>query len=252
MGSLTDPSADGLRHWGDIELMTRLSGGHRNDVFLAELRGRQVVVRQSSRSAAALEWELDLLVHLAAEGLRVPRLVVTDDGRRHVGGLTVQEFVPGDPPRSGHDWNRVADTLRAVHDSTVGWPQRPGFSCSRHLLSHDRGGDVRLDRMPTGMVEQIRTAWAAVQHGEPSVVHGDPGAANIRMAHDRPVLLDWDEARVDVPWFDLAFLPAEVALPIGLDAGDVERAGIAWEAATCWTFEPEYARTRAEALERHP
>lgn len=249
MGSPPGPSADALRHWGDVELRRRLSGGHRNDVFLADRRGRHVVVRRSSRSAAALEWELDLLAHLVAAGIGVPRLVLTDDGRRHVDGLTVQELVPGDPPRSRHDWNRVADTLRAVHASTVGWPQRPGFASSRHLLTHDRGGDVRLDRMPTGMVEQIRTAWAAVQHGEPSAVHGDPGPANIRIAEEWPVLLDWDEARVDVPWFDLAFLPIEVALPNGLDAGDVETAGIAWEAATCWTSEPEYARTRAKALE---
>lgn len=197
-----------------------------------------------------MEWELDLLDHLAFEGLGSPTLVLTGDGRRQVDGVTVQEFVAGDPPRSRRDWGCVAATLHAVHESTVGWAQRPGFSSSQYLLTHDRGGDVRLDRMPAGVVAQIRAAWSAVQHGEPSVVHGDPGPANIRMNNGHAVLLDWDEARVDVAWFDLAFLLTQVALPDKLDRRDVETAGLAWEAATCWTAEPEYARTRAEALAR--
>lgn len=247
MGSRPVPSA-ALQQWGELQLRARLSGGHRNDVHLADLRGRAVVVRRSSRSVAALEWELDLLDHLACEGLGVPTLVLTRDGRRQVDGLTVQEFVAGDPPRYRRDWDCVADTLRNVHTSTVGWDQRPGFASSQHLLTHDRGGDVRLDQMPDDVVAQIREAWAHVQHGEPSVVHGDPGTANIRMAGGNAVLLDWDEARVDVAWFDLAFLPTEVVLPDELNGRDVETAGIAWEAATCWTAEPGYARARAEAL----
>lgn len=251
MGSSPLPSA-GLQGWGDIELRARLSGSHRSDVYLADLRGRAVVVRRSSRAVAALEWELDLLDHLASEGLGVPRLVLTDDGRRQVERVTVQEFVAGDPPRSRRDWDCVVDALRAVHASTVGWAQRPGFASSQCPLTDDRGGDVRLDRMPVGVVEQVRVAWTAVQHGGSCVVHGDPAPGNIRMDAGHAVLLDWDEARVDVAWFDLASLPIEAALPEGLDRRDVETAGIAWEAATCWSVEPEYARARAEALaQRH-
>lgn len=247
MGSSPVPFA-GLRQWGDVALRARLSGGHRSVVYLADLGGRPVVVRRSLRPVDALEWELDLLDHLASQGLAVPTLVLTGDGRRQVDGVTVQEFVAGDPPRSRRDWGCVAATLHAVHESTVGWPQRPGFASSQHLLTGDRGGDVRLDQMPAHVVTQVRAAWTAVQHGEPSVVHGDPAPANIRMADGQAVLLDWDEARVDVVWFDLAFLPTEIGLPDGLDRCDVESAGIAWEAATCWIAEPSYARTRAEAL----
>lgn len=62
------------------------------------------------------------------------------------------------------------------------------------------------------------------------------------------MLLDWDEARVDVPWFDLAHLPFDPPLPDGLDPRDVKTARIAWEATTCWVHEPEYARRQAENL----
>lgn len=248
MEVLPDGLPDRLREWGEVTIRARLSGGYRNDVFLADLRGRDVVVRQTSRPAATLAWELDLLAHLAAEGVGVPLLVPTRDGRRHVDGVTVLEHVPGEPPGSRGDWNRVADTLLMLHAAAGGWTQRPGFASSQYLLTHQRGGDVRLDLMPTDVVELVRRAWSAVQHGQTTVVHGDPGAANIRIHGGRVVLLDWDEARVDVPWFDLAGLPTDMQLPEGLERRDVETAGIAWEAATCWTTEPEYARRRADEL----
>lgn len=248
MASLGGGFRDRLKAWGEVAIRARLSGGHRNDVLLADLHGRDVVVRQTSRRGETLAWELDLLEHLAAEGVGVPVLVPTRDGRRHVDGVVVQEYVPGDPPASQRDWDAVADTLRTVHALTAGWGQRPDFASSRVLLTQQRGGDVRLDLMPSEVVEQVRRAWAAVQHGDETVVHGDPGPTNIRILGSRVVLLDWDEARVDVPWFDVAHLPIDPQLPEGLDMRDVETAGIAWEAATCWASEPAYARRRADEL----
>jgi hypothetical protein len=61
------------------------------------------------------------------------------------------------------------------------------------------------------------------------------------MTADRVSLIDWDEARVDVPELDLA-LPHNAA---GLDdeAYDVAaQASAAWEAAVCW--DDDYARMR--------
>jgi Ser/Thr protein kinase RdoA (MazF antagonist) len=74
----------------------------------------------------------------------------------------------------------------------------------------------------------------------PTVVHGDPGRENVRIVGGRAILLDWDEARVDLPAFDLAVLP-------GADEAIVQAAH-AWEAATCWRAEPEYARRRLAQL----
>ena len=58
------------------------------------------------------------------------------------------------------------------------------------------------------------------------------------------VLLDWDEARVDVPLLDLSSLPAEVS---GLSDDERyvgEQAAHAWEAAMFWTTAPDYAQRR--------
>jgi hypothetical protein len=61
-------------------------------------------------------------------------------------------------------------------------------------------------------------------------------------------LLDWDESRVDVPWFDFAFLPSDIEVDVPVDAEALSTAGVAWEAATCWMVEPDYAAKRLAEL----
>lgn len=237
-----------LHPWPGLEPVWELTGGARNRVVLARYGNREVVVRRSSRSSASLEWELDLLEHLGAQGLRVPRLVPAHDGRRYVDGVVVQEFLPGEPPRSDDDWVRVVEALEVVHDCTVGWPQRPGFASSSELLERESGGDIRLDAMPPELVGQVREAWAAVQIGPHSVVHGDVGAGNVLMDGGSVGLLDWDEARVDVRWFDLGAVPTSTPVSGPVSGQALAAAAVAWETATCWVVEPEYARSCAPQL----
>jgi Ser/Thr protein kinase RdoA (MazF antagonist) len=236
--------------WSGIELLQPLAGGVRNQAVLARRGGQRLVVRRSSRSVPALEWELDLLEHLAGQGIRVPRPVAADDGRRHVDGVVVCEFIDGGPPRDAQDWRQVVPVLTAVHESTAGWPQRPGFASSRQLMVADRGGDVCLDAMPSEAVDAVRAAWRPVLSGPECVNHGDVGAGNILVDGSRVALLDWDEARTDVPWFDFAFLAEHVEVPVPVDRQVLITAGVAWEAATCWVPEPQYAAQRLAELYR--
>lgn len=234
--------------WRGLELLKALPGGARNQVLLARRGDQRAVVRRSTRSSASLEWELDLAEHLAEQGIGVPCTVPSDDGRRHVNGIVVQEFVEGHPPRSDDDWYAVVETLTVVHQLTVGWPQRPGFASARELLVANRGGDIRLDAMPAGAARAVRRAWRAILTGPECVVHGDMGAGNILVTGGGATLLDWDEARVDVPWFDFAFLPAAPATDVPVPKDAVIAAGVAWEAATCWLPEPAYAKRRLAEL----
>lgn len=72
------------------------------------------------------------------------------------------------------------------------------------------------------------------------MIHGDPGGANALItAEGDCVLIDWDEARVDDPLFDLKLTEAE------------ELAALAWEIAVCWKPEPAYARELAKAFLRN-
>jgi aminoglycoside phosphotransferase (APT) family kinase protein len=234
--------------WSGIELVEPLTGGARNPVVLARRGGQRLVVRRSARSLPALEWELDVLEHLAGHGVGVPRVVATDDGRRHADGVLVHEFIDGTQPRDSRDWQRVIEVLTRVHELTVGWPQRPGFASTRQLLVTERGGDVRLDTMPPEAVHAVRGAWRPALTGLECVNHGDVGAGNVLVDGVQVFLLDWDEARTDVPWFDFAFMPDDVDFPAPVDRQTLVTAGVAWEAATCWVPEPEYAARRLAEL----
>jgi hypothetical protein len=44
-----------------------------------------------------------------------------------------------------------------------------------------------------------------------------------------------------VPWFDFAHLPPDVDVPSPVPRAQLLLAGVAWETATCWVAEPEYA-----------
>lgn len=190
-----------------------------------------------------------MLERLGDAGFTVPVPVRSSDGRPAVDGVVVMAFITGRRPMGCENWHRVRDILTDLHETTRGWPQRPGFASSTDLRVSDRGGDVALDAMPPGAVAAVRAAWRPVQVGSPCVVHGDPDADNVMIAEDSTVgLIDWDEARVDVPWFDLAAIPDEVPLGLPLSRRAVMLAGAAWEAATSWQAEPAYARRRLHQL----
>jgi aminoglycoside phosphotransferase (APT) family kinase protein len=74
------------------------------------------------------------------------------------------------------------------------------------------------------------------------------GTGNVLVADAHVTLLDWDEARVDVPWFDFAFVPTAATTPVPVPIDAVITAGLAWETATCWLLEPDYARRRLAEL----
>lgn len=224
-----------LRLWGaDAVRLEPLAGGTSNDVWTVRVRGRLAVGRLGHRSDADLAWEAGLLQHLDREGLAVPVPIPTTDGRLFADGLMVMRYMEGGPPETEADWRRVAETLRRLHRATAGWPQRPGWRSSGDLLDTETGTRIDLARMPPEAVARCRAAWARLTGRPTCVVHGNPdNPGNVRVTAEQVALIDWDEARVDVPDLDLA-LPYNAA---GLDghAHDIaSQAAAAWEAAICW------------------
>jgi Ser/Thr protein kinase RdoA (MazF antagonist) len=226
---------EALGQWGlDVVRIAPLAGGVANDVWSVRVDGRLAVARLGARSDADLAWETELLQYLDGEGLSVPLPIPTTSGQLFADGLVVMTWIEGGPPETEADWRRVAETLRKLHRSTQGWPQRPGWRSSTELLHAESGTKIDLGAMPADGVARCRAAWARlVGHGT-CVVHGDAGnTGNVRMTAERVALIDWDEAHVDVPDLDLA-LPHNAA---GLDdvACDIAaQASAAWEAAVCW------------------
>jgi Ser/Thr protein kinase RdoA (MazF antagonist) len=205
-------------------------------VWSVRVDGHRAVARLGARSDADLARETELLQRLDREGLTVPVPIPTTDGRLFADGLVVMTYVAGGPPETEADWRRVADTLRRLHRLTQGRPQRPGWRSSTDLLHAETGTKIDLGAMPPEGVARCRAAWARLIGRETCVVHGDPNnRGNVRMTAKRVALIDWDEARVDVPDLDLDLvLPHNAA---GLDEGAYDiaaQASAAWEAAICW------------------
>ena len=244
---------EALGLWGDeVARIEPLSGGVANDVWSVRIGGRRAVARRGTRSDADLAWETGLMRHLDREGLTVPVPIPTTDGRLFADGIVVMTYLEGEPPGTEADWRRVAETLRRLHRSTAGWPQRPGWRSSIDLLSAESGTRIDLNAMPAEGVARCRAAWARLAGRPTCVVHGDPNPRNIRMTADRVALIDWDESHVDVPDLDLA-LPHNAA-GFDPDAYDVAaQASAAWEAAVCW--DDDYSKTRlaeVRAVEAYP
>ncbi len=225
---------EALKKWGsDAARVEPLSGGVANDVWSVRVRGQHAVARLGSRSDADLAWETDLLNYLDANGLSVPVPIPTSDGQPFAEGLMVMTYLEGRPPESATDWNRVAETLRKLHQLTRNWPQRPGWRSSLDLLHADMGTRIDLTKMPPDGVLRCRAAWARLAGRETCVVHGDPNPRNVRIAADGLALIDWDEARIDVPDLDLV-LPNNAGDLIGERHEIASQALSAWEAAVCW------------------
>jgi Ser/Thr protein kinase RdoA (MazF antagonist) len=225
---------EALSQWGeDAARIEPLAGGVANDVWALRLNGKRAVGRLGRRSDADLAWETALLKHLDKEGLTVPMPIPTLDGRLFVDGLVVMTYLEGRRPETPADWGRVADTLRQLHRLTEGWPQRPGWRSSSDLLHAETGTKIDLSAMPPEGVARCRVAWARLAGRRTCVVHGDPNARNVLMTADRVALIDWDEARVDVPDLDLA-LPHNAAGLEGAALDIAAQASAAWEAAVCW------------------
>ena len=240
--------------WPGVMVTGVLTGGARARVYAAHRGEEPLVVKVSPRDEPSLDWELELLIALTEAGVSVPTPTPTADGRLRAGRVFVSRFLPGGPPRTTEHWRAAAAVVATVHEVTRGWPQRPGAASAAALMGTTRGADVDLAAMPPSAAALVRACWQPVldradatgQDDGSCVVHGDLGAGALLVDGDEVGIIDWDEARVDLPTFDLAALVAAangaVTVPDGLDQQVLADAALAWEVATCWVPEPDYAR----------
>lgn len=248
--------------WPGVVITGVLTGGARVGVYAARRGHQRLVVKVSPRVAASLDWELDLLLALSQAGVKAPVPVATQDGRWRVGPVFISSFLPGQPPAAAAHWRAAATAVAAAHEVTRGWPQRPGSASASHLMTATRGADVDLAAMPPDAAALVRACWQpllaasdAVEGGRACVVHGDLGAGAFLVDGDAVGIIDWDEARADVPAFDLADLASTagdgVEVPAGITRQVLADAALAWEVATCWMPEPAYAREHLRQLQQH-
>jgi Ser/Thr protein kinase RdoA (MazF antagonist) len=190
-----------------------------NDVYDVSTRhGRYIlkVYGHGHRSTGEIEWEVELLAHLAGKGIAVAPAILRADGRA-VGLLGAPEgarpavlfaCAEGAKPAAPstdlyHDFGRVvAQVHRAADDFTTRQPRRP--LDLPHLL--DRSLPVVLPhllqrpedhafvtRLAAAVRERLTTL--AAQGLDWGVCHGDVSLDNIHIAPDRRIIIyDFDLA----------------------------------------------------------
>ncbi|MBO9472848.1 phosphotransferase [Shimia sp. R10_1] len=226
--------------WGISASLERLAGGHRNSVWRTVGLDRELVFKSTQRSEAAIAWVNTVQVIAREAGLHAPQMHRAQNGHWAAAGWLCEDFIAGQglSPRDAQD---LVDPLTRFHARAKDIPQRPSFLSTADLLKQDAGGDVDLSAMPADLVICCRSAWAAVQAGPATAIHGDIAAGNVLRAADGNLwLIDWDECRRDLPLYD------QIAMA---DLGkESRRAHLAWEVACCWHREPTRARRLAENL----
>jgi len=185
-----------------------------------------------------------------AVGIITPEFLPAANGDLAPDGVTVETYIQG-TPASDADRARLRELLERFHARTRHFQQRPGFASARQLLTESRGGDVDLDSMPTALVRACRVRWKRIANEPQSAIHGDLNRNNVLITpNNRLALIDWDESRVDASLLDMAATFNENP---GFSAARWDAAThalAAWEAATSWVKEPEYARGLALAIMR--
>lgn len=233
-------TAPPLAAWGVSGDLIALPGGHRNVVLRTTGDGPSWVFKTTHRDRAALAWLVPVQDKARAAGFQAPGLRRSLRGRFLESGWTCEPFVRGTPlPAS--ELPSLAPALSQFHQGTGDMSQRPGFCAARDLLAVVAGGDIDMTLLPPGIADACRAAWRTLPDTETAAVHGDLNASNIlRTPTGALCLLDWDEARVDAPFFDSVTPEKETP--------KTARARLAWEIACCWGTEPDHARGLVPAL----
>ncbi len=211
----------------------RLTGGHRNTVWLCEGPNGAVVAKSTCRTEAQLRWLAPLHAAARASGFQVPAQHPAPTGQLSHHGWTLEPWVEGPAARPA-DMRALAPHIRAFHTLCPPLTQRPGFAALPDLLTQTRSGDTDLTALPAEVLSHLRSTWAAVAHVPAHAIHGDLGPGNLILTASGPCLIDWDEARVDLPFLDLIHA---AELPPAAQA-----AHCALEIASCWQAEPDHAR----------
>lgn len=176
-----------------------------------------------------MDWLVPVHDKARAAGFMVPDMIRATTGDFISQGWVLEPFVNGRPALA-HDVAGLHDQIAAFHRKGPSVPQRPGFQSVRALLAGARGCDIDLTALPPIVLAKCRDAWTNLS-GDETIIHADITPNNVIMTQSAPALIDWDEARVDLPMFDLP--------PVD----DISRnARMAWEIACSWTIEPDYAK----------
>jgi len=193
-----------------------LTGGFKNELT----RFGDVVLRLEKTTLASAEWELEAVRFLAES---VPEALVATagpelfkDGRIASILPFVEDAAPLDRENEAHRLE-LARLLARLHRRGLDWAgaQRPGSPGFASLdMTRNRWWDWTIVSKPAALVDAYEASvkWLSTPPSlVTGLVHGDVCRANVLTRGDTiAAVLDWEEARVDWPAWELASAAWEV------------------------------------------
>ena len=211
----------------------RLTGGHRNTVWLCDGPDGPVIAKSTRRTEDQIRWVAPLQDAARTAGLVIPTLKKSPFGHLLHQNWILEPWIEGRAAQA-KDMPALAPRIRAFHAACPALSQRPGFCTLPELVTRTSSGDVDLSLLPADILAHLRAAWATVRHAPTQPIHGDLGPGNLILTDKGPCLIDWDESRVDLPALDL--------IRSAPQPPEITRAHLALEIASCWQAEPAHAR----------
>mgnify|MGYP001061495356 CR=1 FL=1 len=231
--------ADAIRPGARLVSLTALHGGVSAIITSMEIAGadgvqERVIVRQHcererswSGNVALNEYRLLQVLEAAGYPAPVP-LFVDPDRAFFPAPVIVVGYIDGTPDltlrRCPDAVRQMADALARLHAIEIAEGQLDFLPAVRDVL-HRRLFEVSQDREMTPDERRVReamvAAWPAIPRRRPALLHGDFWPGNLLWRDGRLVgVIDWEDAAMGDPLFDLAALRLELYWTRDIEAMD--------------------------------
>jgi aminoglycoside phosphotransferase len=222
---------------------TGLSGA---GVYRVEAAGQAFVLKISSEGEPLEGWRRKLHIQqLAANAGLAPRVVHKDEARRAiVSAFVVDRSFPalyGDPRTREAALAQLGRTVRRVHELPL--PPDANSKDPRELLATLWSGLGANFALPTFVGDAVRrelTAEAPAPERAPVLSHNDVNPTNLVYDGENLMLLDWETAGPNDPFYDLA----AISVFLRMDEATCQRLLAAYDGAPVSRLPARFAYSR--------
>jgi aminoglycoside phosphotransferase (APT) family kinase protein len=219
---------------GPTTTITKISAGLSGaGVHRVDAGGRAYVLKLSATDEPVAAWRRTLRIRqLAADAGVAPPVVHVDEARRAVlSAFVVNRSFPAlywDPRTHDDALALLGRTVRRVHEIPL--PPEAEAKDARELLAATwsaLGPDFAVPAFVRDVVERVLTGRAPASTRAPVLSHNDVNPSNLVYDGERLLLLDWEAAGANDPFFDLA----TVSLFLRMDAATCAKLVAAYDDA---------------------
>jgi hypothetical protein len=198
---------------GPTTTITRIAAGLSGaGVYRVEAAGQAFVLKVAGEGEPPDGWRRKLHIQqIAGDAGLAPRVVHADEARRAiVSAFVVDRSFPafyGDPRTREAALALLGRTVRRVHDLPP--PPEAELKDPRDLLATLWSGPVASFALPGFVgdaVRRVRTEEAPACERAPVLSHNDLNPSNLVYDGENLLLLDWETAGLNDPFYDLAAL----------------------------------------------